>query len=445
MRHARLLIIILFALGSWLPTVQAAPQTPAPKPPSGPQAPQGLPSMDRKILLNGLAATLLPCPGESVRLHLSILHGAAFDPKGREGCAAVAGVYYADLFSENIQFFRDSSENPPTLTVQTDWDAIRLVVDCSRRQLDLVGRCLKETFVTPHLEEARFLRVLALQKEKAASKSLQAKAQDAWRGLVFAPFPYASSPEGTPESLTTLEFRDFASFIRRCVIPNRTVLVLGASLDRAAFGTFLSRYLGLWTQAEPPSPTFTAPAMPSSRTLFLQDAGAGTGVVFLGAECPRRKDDDFLPTVFLARLLESKLEGAGKVTCFGGLYRGYLLLELSSVEKIPVALKSISDLAAGSFETAELKKLQDEARASLQTRLSTTEGLLAATLEAEEFRLGPPSASRLSAVVDGVIREDLSFLATKLFSPEKLRCLIFSSNPPAAASLPESLRPTVGR
>lgn len=431
--------------------------------PAGPQALAAAAAPPAKVarftLLNDLNIVLCPVSGEEFQLRLVLQGGPVSDPAGKEGLAWLAGMHLAATVESNLDvaLLGTSGVARPAITVEAARDSLTLIVAGSRNLLNPAAGSIYDALINPRFQENTFqeLRQRARQAAEPLVRPLDAIAGDAWRRMVFSPFPYCQEMTGTPESLSAIQLEDLIRYHQRCVMPNRSLLILGGNFGERECRAFCSRHWGRWVKSDAPRPEF-APARPSTRLKagWVQSPDPEKSYLILGAEGLRRKDDDAPASSLLARLLEIRLRlvlaGRPGYECrvFSRCYQfsGEFTMELAGpgdpdLSLLTLIRQEIHRTAQGGFSAAEFRQVVQSELDDYLARSGQISAFLPFLAENELYRQGDRFLYHYPKVLEGVIKEDLSYLAEKILDPSRLNILLVSPRRPEPAQWPADMQP----
>jgi zinc protease len=214
------------------------------------------PAIDKSALPNGLRVWTVRHPQVPlVALMLLVRRGAAWDPAGKEGLAAVT----ADMLDEGTgdRSAIDMHEAIARLGAQFDTDigADGVVVSMtalSRFTRQALG-LMSDLVVRPALREADFARVrqLRLHRLTQIRDIPTAVADRVFLKLLYGVHPYGHSPIGTEASLASMTVDDVRGFHRWAIAPSDATLVAVGDCDHSEIGGFAQEAFGDWSA--PPS------------------------------------------------------------------------------------------------------------------------------------------------------------------------------------------------
>ena len=223
-------------------------------PEPGPSRPFTFPAVEKSVLPNGLRLWTVRHPQVPlVALMLLVRRGAASDPAGKEGLAAVT----ADMLDEGTggRSAIDMHEAIAGLGAQFDTDigsdGIVVSVTVLSRFTSQALALLSDMVVRPALREADFARVrqLRLHRLTQIRDIPSAVADRAFLKLLYGAHPYGHSPIGTEASLAAMTVDDVQEFHRGAIGPSDATLVAVGDCDHADVERFAREAFGTWSVA----------------------------------------------------------------------------------------------------------------------------------------------------------------------------------------------------
>ena len=195
-------------------------------PEPGPSPPYTFPAIQKSTLPNGLRLwTVRHSQVPIVAFMLLVRRGAAFDPAGKEGLAAVT----ADMLDEGSgnRSAIDMHEAIARLGAQFDTDigsdATAASVTVLSRFTEQALGLLSDIVVRPAFREEDFARVrqLRLHRLTQIRDMPGALAARAFLKLIYGVHPYGHPPIGTEASLASMTVDDVRSYHARAIRPGR--------------------------------------------------------------------------------------------------------------------------------------------------------------------------------------------------------------------------------
>jgi zinc protease len=221
-------------------------------PEPGPSSPYTFPAIQKSTLPNGLRLwTVRHSQVPIVAFMLLVRRGAAFDPAGKEGLAAVT----ADMLDEGSgdRSAIDMHEAIARLGAQFDIDigsdATAASVTVLSRFTDQALRLLSDIVVRPALREEDFTRVrqLRLHRLTQIRDMPGALADRAFLKLLYGIHPYGHPPIGTEASLASMTVDDVRSYHARAIRPGDATLVTVGDCDHRAIEDLARAAFADWT------------------------------------------------------------------------------------------------------------------------------------------------------------------------------------------------------
>jgi zinc protease len=208
-------------------------------PEPGPSRPFAFPNIEKSTLAHGLRVWTVVHPSVPVvTFALLIRRGAADDPGGKEGLAAIT----IDMLDEGsggrsaiemhealaaIGAHLDSDIGPDAALL-----GMTVLTRFAREALALIG----DFAVRPSLAEADFARVrqLRLHRLRQLRDMPGAVADRAFVRLLYGSHPYGHTPLGTEATLMSMRVDDVRAFHAQAVRPTEATLVAVGDCDHAA-------------------------------------------------------------------------------------------------------------------------------------------------------------------------------------------------------------------
>jgi zinc protease len=385
----------------------------------GPSQPQAFrpPSFRRTTLSNGLdvwVASWRTLPLVSMRLLVPA--GAADDPRGKSGLAALT----ARLLDQGTTT-RPATELAEALDALgaslavgsgPDWTTYGLNV--LARHLDPTLELLSEAVRQPRFDPKDFEREKALQ----LADLLQGPDDTAWiaqrvfRTLLYGiDHPYGNPTQGYTETVKSLDLDDVRTFHHKGFGPKGAILIVVGDVDAEALIPRLERALGSWTGEGPgPRPRPPADTKPEPGTVYLVDKpGAVQSVISVGRRWVDRSDPRYFATLlgnhilgsdFLSRLNQNLREehgfsyGAGSTFLFrrtGSTWAASTSVRSdATAEALREVLKELDGLAADlPFTTEEIETARASETQSYPESFESPEAIAGALQDMAEFDLPP--------------------------------------------------------
>lgn len=422
---------------------------PLPLPKPAPPADAGS-SVIRFRLQNGIRVVVQEAPGNpTLSLHGSLPAGAAWDPRGKSGLAALT----AEMLTRGTtrrsaaEFARLLEDVGAALTASSEDHHVEFRARARSRDFDRLMDLLAEMLRQPvfdgsELDRLRLQVLAALDQEKDDPEQVAARA-----------FDRAVYPAGHPlrpgtlmeerKALESLSSEDVQRFYRQQYGPDNLILVLVGNVKAAAVKAALERRLGDWPRnpsaLPPPRETLPAPSAPLHVRVPVPDKSE-THVLWGHAGGLRRGDPDYYATHVMNMILGG-----------GGSMNSRLGNEIRDRQGLCYDIYSYFDagLTAGPFRVAvgtnpanaqrainatlaEIRRLRergvtqqelDEAVAFLTgyfpLRLETNAGRAEVLWLMEHYGLGSDYLQRYSGYYRAVTVQQVNAAAKKHLAPDR--------------------------
>jgi zinc protease len=339
-----------------------------------------LPPLTRATLDNGLRVVVaeyheLPL----VEFHVLVGAGAAQDPAGHEGVAALtAGLLERGAGKRSAEELARAIESlGGHIDVQAGTDGTIVTGEFLSADFATGLGLLRDVLRAPTFakDEVRRARDEQLAAIVAGLENPSAVAEKCFSAFLYGAHPYGRPPEGRRATVAKLDRGDVRDFYERWYHPNNAIFGLVGDVQpgdalaqvREAFGTWESRADAVPVRAAPPS------AAGPRRVLLVDKPDATQTQIRFGNVAIKRSDPDYLPAQVANTIL-------------GGGFTSELIEELRIKRSLTYAAWSqfAARLTAGDF------------RLGTFTKSPTTAETLALALEVEgNFRTAPPPPKKL--------------------------------------------------
>ena len=281
----------------------------------GPIPPYQFPAIERRTLASGLRLwTIEHRAVPLISVLVLIRRGAAADPAGREGLAALVG----DLLDEGcgpmdaMQFHEALGRIGAQLDTEVGSDATLLGLTVLSRFAERGVGLLASMVREPRLDIRDFERVrdLRLNRLLQIRDMPPALADRAFTELIYRGHPYGHLSIGTEAALRAMTADDVQLFHRgRHVPPNVTVIAAGdGTHDRLA--ALVETVFGDWTagaDSHDATPVMAMPPEPAARLAILHRAGAAQSELRIGHMAIRRSEPEYQHLLVLNMILGAQV------------------------------------------------------------------------------------------------------------------------------------------
>ena len=220
----------------------------------GPTRPFPFPHIEKTTLPNGLRVwTVHHAQVPLVAFTLLVRCGAASDPAGKEGLAAVT----ADMLDEGsgdrsaIEIHEALARLGAQFDTDIGSDATVASVTVLSRFAQRALQILSDIVARPALRESDFARVrqLRLHRLTQLRDMPGAVADRAFLKLLYGAHPYGHSPIGNEAALAAMDVDDVRAFHTRSIRPSVATLIAVGDCAHAAIVALASEAFGDWTGA----------------------------------------------------------------------------------------------------------------------------------------------------------------------------------------------------
>jgi len=372
-----------------------------------------LPRVTRAIFDNGLHVVVaeyheLPL----VEFNLIVGAGAAQDPRGKEGVAAVtanalrrgAGKRSAEELARAIESLGGRISTTPG----TDGTIItaEFLRDDFAAGLDL----LRQVMLDPKFARDEVRRARDEQEDSivAGLEDASTVAEKCYGNFLYGSHPYGRPVEGRRSTVSGIGRSDVTAYYDRWYRPNNTTLVLVGDVSASDAVIRLREAFGAWRPRRDAIPLRPAPPEPVTerRLLLVDKADATQAQIRFGNVSIKRNDPDYLPAQvantilgggFTSKLIEELREKRSLTYAAwsmfaarfsGGDFRvGTFTKNPTTAETLALALTVEGDFRNHPPDRKALDKAKSYLRGQFPLRLQTPDALAARLAEIEFYGL----------------------------------------------------------
>lgn len=375
-------------------------------------------------------------------LEISFRGGASLDAPGKRGAInLMTATLEEGAGTMDAQGFAEATE---ALAAQFRFNVGDDTLDISARFLtenrDASVTLLREALVNPRFDQTAIDRVRAQVLSIIASEAQDPNdiAGETFGKMVYGEHPYASSINGTAESVRTLTREDMFEAKSRVMARDRVVISAVGDISAAELGPLLDTLLGELPETGAPMPEHVTPRL-DGRVKVVEYDSPQSVVMFAG---PGLKMDD--PDFFAAYVLNQILGAGGfssrlmdelreKRGLTYGVYtylvpKDYAELWMGSFsasnEKVPEAIALVKSewakAATGAVTESELRDAKTYLTGAYPLRFDGN-GQIAGILTGMQMSGLPIDyIETRNEKVEAVSAEDVARVAKRLLSPESL-------------------------
>lgn len=309
---------------------------------------------------------------------------------------------------------------------------------------DQVIDLLREALVNPRFDQDAVDRVReqVLSNLRANEKDPGTIASETFDALAFGDHPYATTGDGTVETVTKLTRDDVVAAHKAALARDRVYVAASGDITAEELGKLLDRLLGDLPATGPPQPGTAPWLLPPGVTVV--DFPTPQSTVFFGEAGIPRDDPDFFPAFilnevigggrFTARLMTEVREKRGLTYGIGTYlvnmdHADMLLGQFSaSNEKVAEAIKVVQAewgrLVTDGVTPEELEATKTYLTGSYPLRFDGN-GPIASILVGMQMDGMPIDyVTMRNARVEAVTMEDIKRVAARLFKPEALQFVV---------------------
>lgn len=256
------------------------------------------PPIEKSLLANGLRVWTVHQPALPIAtLVLLMRRGAAMDPPGKEGLAALT----LDMLDEGslgksaIEMHEELARLGTRLDSDIGSDATMLSLTALSRVSERALAIMADMAVRPTLSQQDFDRVrqLRLHRLKQLRDVASAVADRAFVRLLYGSHPYGHTPLGSEAALTGASIDDVRAFHRAHVLPGDATLIAVGDCDHVAVVGFATSAFGDWESAQAGEQPSHAPLPDVPRINVVARAGAPQSELRIGHVAVARHTPDY--------------------------------------------------------------------------------------------------------------------------------------------------------
>jgi zinc protease len=267
-------------------------------PTPGPARLARFPAIEKSTLANGLRVWTASHPSiPVVTLMLLIRRGAADDPVGKEGLAAIT----VDMMDEGsgersaIQIHEELARLGAQLDSDISADAVVLTITALSRFTAPALSLLADITAHPALRQADFERVRELRRHRLAQLRDMpgAVADRAFVRLLYGTHPYGHTPLGSDRALSALTVDDVRIFHREMMRPSDATLVVAGDCEHADLVRVATDVFSPWVGTPLDGPHHEAALPQAPRLNVIPRAGAPQSELRIGHVAVARNTPDY--------------------------------------------------------------------------------------------------------------------------------------------------------
>jgi zinc protease len=280
-------------------------------PDTGALTPFQFPDIRRVTLENGLRVWTIEHRGVPLlSVLLLVRRGAAADPKGREGLAAITG----DLLDEGcgdldaLALHEALGRIGAQIDTEVGSDATMLGLTVLKRFAPRGMALLADMVQRPRLDQRDFERVrdLRLNRLVQMRDMPQVLADRAFTELLYTGHPYGHLAIGREDTLRSMSIDEVKAFHGATFVPDGATIIAAGEASHDELLALVREAFVNWSgtdAGEPVDVATTSPSSATSRLALLHRAGAAQSELRLGHVSIARDDPDYLHLLVLNMIL----------------------------------------------------------------------------------------------------------------------------------------------
>lgn len=379
-------------------------------------------------------------------LEIRFKGGSALDPKGKRGVTnLMTGLIEEGAGDMDATAFAAARD---ALAASFDFDVWDDAFSVSARFLtenrDEAVTLLREALVNPRFDPDAVERVRGqvlsiIRSDETDPNSIASRTFDA---MVFGDHPYATSKDGTIESVSALTRDDIVAAHRAVLVRERVYVGAAGDISAEELGRLVDRLLGDLPEAGPPLPEPADPQVTGGITVVPFETPQS--VAFFGHEGIARDDPDFFPAfvaneIFGGSGRQSRLsfevrEKRGLTYGVGSWLVNYdqadmLLGQFASAndrvaEAIRIVRAEWARIAEEGVTEEELVEAKTYLTGAYPLRFDGNGPIARILVGMQTVGLTPDYILTRNDKVNAVTLEDVRRVARRLYRPEKLRFVV---------------------
>lgn len=372
--------------------------------------------------------------------------GASLDPEGKRGVINLmtalieegAGDMDARAFSEA----RDSLAASYTFEAYDDSVAVSARFLTENR--DEAIALLREALVNPRFDEDAIERVRAqvLSGLRSDATDPNSIAGHAFDELAFGDHPYATSRDGTLESVAALTRDDIVAAYKAVLAQDRVYVGAAGDIEAGELGQIMDTLLGDLPETGAPMPETAQVGLTGGVTLVPFDTPQS--VAIFGHVGIDRDDPDFFPAYLAnevfggsgrqSRLSDEVREKRGLTYGIGTFLANYDYADLvvgqfaSANDRMAQAIDVVRDewarIAEGTVTQAELDEIKTYLTGAYPLRFDGNGPIARIMVGMQMEGLAPDYITSRNDKIEAVTLEDVERVAKRLYRPDALRFVV---------------------
>ena len=412
------------------------------------ERPVTFPEYEIRTLANGLRVVHVGHHEQpAVTVRLLVAAGAANDPPGKPGVAALATRLLAQGTTtrpaQEIARIIDYVGGALDLGTGSDLSFVNVIV--LRDDFDLALEILSDVTRRPayapdEIERQRQQVQSAMQVSYDDPAYL---AEIVFNRLVYGFHPYGVPPNGTPASVRAITRDDLLAYHRTHFMPNNAVLAVVGDISAEEAFAGVEQALGDWPTGALPRSAVTEPPPPTRRLVVIDKPGAVQTAVRAGHVALARAHPDFLTLDVAIKILggeggnrlgtvlrtERSLTYAASADVAARRTTGDFMAttdtrSVATADALRLTVDEIARLRREPVRERELRGAQAYLAGNFPITLETPNAIAAQVLEAILYGLALEDLERYPERINAVTVRDIQRVAREYLKPANLSIVL---------------------
>jgi len=429
-------------------------------PPPLPPREATFPPYELRTLANGLQVVVVMHHEQpAVNLRLLIGAGAASDPDGKNGVAALTGQLLdqgttsrtATEIAETI----DTIGGILSVGAGTDLSFVSVLVmtDSFEFGVDLISDIARNPSFAPAEIERQRQQVLSGLQVSYDDPSYLAGV--VFGRLVYGSHPYGMPHNGTPASVLGITRDDLRAFHETHYAPNNALLGIVGDIDAETAFTAAERVFGDWERKTLPSPPSAELPAPTSRIVVIDKPGSVQTAIRVGHVGLPRASPDFLAFDVAIKILggeggnrlgsvlrtERSLTYAASADMASRRFGGDFMAKTdtrsdATAEALRLMVDEVARLRRERVSRRELQNAQAYLAGSFPLTIETPNAIAAQVLESLLYGLDLADLPTYPDRINAVTVDDIQRVTRKYLQPQRLSIVLVGEASAFVADLP---------
>jgi zinc protease len=406
------------------------------------------PPYELRTLPNGLQVVVVMHHEQpAVNLRLMIGAGAASDPVGKKGVAALAGQLLdqgtATRSATDVAEAIDYVGGVLSVGAGTDLSFANVLV--MRDSFDFAVDLLAEITRTPSFEQAEIDR----QRQQVLS-GIQVSMDDpaylagvVFARLVYGDHPYGMPHNGTPQTVLSISRDDLRAFHQTHYAPNNALLAIVGDVDAEEAFASVERVFGDWERRPlPPTPS-TQPPAPARRIVVVDKPGSVQTAIRVGHVALPRASPDHLAFDVALKILggeggnrlgsvlrtERSLTYAASADVASRRFGGDFMAKTdtrsdATAEVLRLIVEEIARLKRERVGRRELENAQAYLSGSFPLTIETPNAIAAQVLESLLYGLDLGDLPKYPERINAVTVDEIQRVSREYLQPQQLSVVL---------------------